>query len=329
MIGFRCSSCMLSASMSLRASHSEATPASLEELPEGRAGSDVCPRAAATKKPANQTNANFMVTLPKASVAQFGRARSKARSERGSVGRTGSGSAGGRRGGGRTRWLVFSDTRRSAARNASDASMTRWTDGDPIRRVTQSTDDAMEQFVLIDEALGQRLIPVNVQGFAGVHDLGGTGLQRVANFHRAFFHGNDGGLVVVVDADVKNGAANGNHRGGRHDAIRIGLAAQALNMNFDAADKKIQKIAQTAWIFPENNVGAGINLESATVGGLKFSVAVRTGQDHLLGLHQVADVQRPGLGITENRNLAGHRQYFSRSRGRYGEQLGRAELRGS
>ena len=70
-------------------------------------------------------------------------------------------------------------------------------------------------------------------------------------------------------------------------------------MHFDAAYKKIQKIAQTAGIFSKNDVGTGINLKGAAIRRLKLRVAVRAGEDNLLGLDQIADIQRDQKGTEQ------------------------------
>ena len=46
------------------------------------------------------------------------------------------------------------------------------TDREPIRSIAQAAHDAMEQLVLVDDALRQRLIPVYVQRLAFIHDFG-------------------------------------------------------------------------------------------------------------------------------------------------------------
>src|SRR5580698_1619329 len=66
-MGFRCWACALSASISLRASHSEATPESLA------GGGAFCARTDATERQASEINANFMVTFPDRLLKKHGR----------------------------------------------------------------------------------------------------------------------------------------------------------------------------------------------------------------------------------------------------------------
>ena len=56
-------------------------------------------------------------------------------------------------------------------------------DRNPKSGVAQAAHDAMEQLVLIDDALRQRLIPVHVQRLALVYNFCGARLKRVPHFH--------------------------------------------------------------------------------------------------------------------------------------------------
>src|SRR3984957_21093031 len=85
---------------------------------------------------------------------------------------------------------------------------------------------------------------------------------------------------------------------------------------------------QTTGIFPENNIRAGINLESTSIRGFKLGVSVGAGENNLLGLDQVADIEGPRLGITQHRNLSGHGENLGCGSLRHGEKLGRADLYG-
>ena len=60
----------------------------------------------------------------------------------------------------------------------------------------------------------------------------------------------------------------------------------------------------------------------------KLRVAVGTGEDDLLGLDRVADVQGPWLGVAQDRNLPRSCDDFGGGVLRYGEQLGQAGRRG-
>jgi hypothetical protein len=61
-------------------------------------------------------------------------------------------------------------------------------------------------------------------------------------------------------------------------------------------------------IIPEDDPGILKDFEVAAVGNLKFGVAVRTGEDHLLSSDGIADGESPRNVIAQDRDLPGHDQ---------------------
>ena len=75
-------------------------------------------------------------------------------------------------------------------------------------RVAQALQDLANYRALVDRALGQRLIFINVNRFTGIQRTDLPRPQRVPNVYDAFFHRHDSGFVIILDADVESCAAH-------------------------------------------------------------------------------------------------------------------------
>ena len=124
------------------------------------------------------------------------------------------------------------------------------------------------------------------------------------HIHGALFHRYRRGLIVVVHAHVEGGTADRDHRGRRQDPVWVRLPAPFLDVYFHPTDEQIQKIAQVAGVLAEDNVRIRINLKEASIGNLELRVTVCTGDDDLLDLDLVANVQGPRLAVPQNGNLS-------------------------
>jgi hypothetical protein len=117
--------------------------------------------------------------------------------------------------------------------------------------------------------------------------------------HDAFFHGDDGGFIVILHTDIKCSASHRNYRCRRENPIVIGLPAPLLDVDFHPSDQNIQQVAPIPGILAEDDIGIRVDLESAPVGNLELREAVWTGYDDLPYLYLIADIKRPGSGIAK------------------------------
>src|SRR3981081_2512430 len=108
----------------------------------------------------------------------------------------------------------------------------------------------------------------------------------------AFFHRDDGRFIIILNADIKCGAAYGNYRRGGKNAIVIGLSAPFLDVDFHSSNQNIQQVTPIPRILAEDDIGIRIDLESAPVGNLELREAVWTGYDALPHLHFLAGCSR-------------------------------------
>ncbi len=172
-------------------------------------------------------------------------------------------------------------------------------------RVPQALQNLTNHRALVDRALGQRLIFINVNRLAGIQCSDLPGPQRVPNIHDAFFHRYDGGLIIIVDADVEGGSTNRNHGGWSYNPVGVGLPSPLLDVYFDPSNQNVQKIAPVSRVLPEDHIRVWINIKSASVGNLELSEAVRPSDNDLAGLDFIADIEGPRLGIFQRRHLPG------------------------
>ncbi len=169
------------------------------------------------------------------------------------------------------------------------------------------------QVALVYATRGDGLVTIHPQRLAGIQQLGISARQQsVLHFHLAVFHFDQRGFIVVVDGDVEGGAAHRNHRGRREHAIRIGHAAEVLDVNADAAHQDVEEVLPVGRVLAEHHAGVRKYLKSTAVGNLQQRVAVGSGQDQVANLHGIADGKRPRLGVLEDRNLPGLRDDFRR-----------------
>ena len=129
--------------------------------------------------------------------------------------------------------------------------------------------------------------------------------------HNALFHRHDRGLIVFVDADIKRGATDGNDCRRGYNPVGVGLPSPFLDVYFHPSNQNIQQIAPVSWILAEDHIRIRVNLEIASIGNLELREAVGTGDDDLLHLYGIADIQCPRLGIFEHRDLASQRDNLS------------------
>src|SRR5687768_5319363 len=100
----------------------------------------------------------------------------------------------------------------------------------------------------------------------------------------------------------------------------VRLTAPLLNMNFNATDTEIEQVSPSH-ILTENNLRVREDLECATVIHLKLRVAVGAGANQLAFANGIANVQSPGRGILQYRDLTSEGDNLS------GGVLGRIDLR--
>ena len=124
------------------------------------------------------------------------------------------------------------------------------------------------------------------------------------NVHNTLFYRHDGCVIVIIHGDIKCGASHGNYRSGCENPIIIGLSAPLLDVYLHPADQDIQQIAPVAGILTEDNIGVRIDFKSTPIGNLELRIAVWTGDNDLLDLHLVADVERPGYSTPERGYIA-------------------------
>src|SRR5580704_4908404 len=149
----------------------------------------------------------------------------------------------------------------------------------------------------------------------------------MANVHNTFFYRHDGGVVVIVHGDVERRAAHGNDRCRRQNPIVIGLTAPLLDVNLYPSGQNVQQIAPIAGVLAEDNIRVRIDFESAAIGNLELRVAVSTGDDNLLDLNLIADIERPGRSIAEYRYISFQGNDLGSAFGGLWEHLGRANRR--
>ena len=99
----------------------------------------------------------------------------------------------------------------------------------------------------------ERQIAVNGQFLPGMQDRRRAGARHQPMLHRhgTLFHQDHGGLFLVVHRDVEDGAAHADDRGGREDAVRVGLSSRTLDMHADAAQPDVEQVAQIARVGAE------------------------------------------------------------------------------
>jgi hypothetical protein len=61
----------------------------------------------------------------------------------------------------------------------------------------------------------------------------------VTHIHQAFIDGNQRRVILVLNHDVKDGAAHRDDRRRREDAIPVWLVAELVDVNFDPSQPEI------------------------------------------------------------------------------------------
>src|SRR5215218_2703210 len=90
-------------------------------------------------------------------------------------------------------------------------------------------------------------------------------------------------------------------------------------MYFHAPEPYIEQIFEICGICAKCNPRIRIHFKGTTVGNFKNCETIRSGDNDLAHLYLTTELQRPGSGILENRNLAIERYNLS---GRFGRKEG-------
>jgi hypothetical protein len=131
--------------------------------------------------------------------------------------------------------------------------------------IAQTLENLAYNGTLVDRALGQRLILIHMDRFAGIQRPDLSRPEGMPDINHAFFDRDDGRFVVIVHADIESGAPYGNHGSGCDNSVVIGLPAQFLDVYFHPTDQNIQQIAPVSRILAEDNIGVRIDLETAPI----------------------------------------------------------------
>ena len=195
---------------------------------------------------------------------------------------------------------VWPDCRRR--RGNTEAASSRVGDSG-VNRLLQRAQDLLDDFAFVDNALGERFVLIDFEGFAGVDDSVFPGSQRCwtstepSSTATSVASSSSSTLTSKVVPRTEITAV------GVMIAIWVGLPAPLLDVDFHAADQQIQELAQIPGILTENNVGTGIDLENAAIGNLELGITVWAGDNDLLGLDLIANIERPrfvsGVSSTE------------------------------
>ena len=148
------------------------------------------------------------------------------------------------------------------------------------------------------------LVLVNAEVISAVEDFClAEGHEGVLHCHPAFFNQHECD-VVVLDRNVEGGAANGDHRRRRLNAIGVRRAVQFFDVNFDASDPEVEQLTQVTLVAAKGSAGVGEDLEDAAIRHLDFCVSINASDNFLFRIDRIADVDGPRSFILENLNLA-------------------------
>ena len=187
--------------------------------------------------------------------------------------------------------------RARSGRSRDAAATPRGVDGRLIERIRSRPGGALEESAVVDHLSGKRFVFIDPDPFPRVEHAGLTWFEQMPDFYLPLFIDDERGVGRVLDFDVEDRAANGDHRARRSHRVVIRLAAEMFNLDPDLAQPDIEQVSPVAAIRAEHDAGSRENFELAAIGDLKNAISIRPGNNYLQWLHYIPDVQGPG-GVT-------------------------------